>query len=556
VAHEPPGTGARTSSHLARGRAAYRRRAWRQAFDELTAADRDRHLPAANLEQLGMSAYLIQRDDAAFGALERAHARYLDRGAAVDAARCAFWLSLGLLNKGEEARARGWAARGQRMLREQTGSCVERGYLLVPRVLVNIGTGGDLDAAFADAVVIAEMGVKCDDLDLLSFALHAQGRVRIRQGRIQDGLALLDEAMVAVVAGDLVSPLFTGLIYCQVIDACDEVFDVRRAEAWTVALRGWCDSQSQMATFSGICLVHRAGLLQLHGTWSAAVEEARQACARSGPGEASAGAGRYREAEIQRLRGALAEAEKGYRDASELGWQPQPGLALLRLAQGRTADAAAAVRRLLSETPDRDRSRRARILPAYVEITIAAGDLAMAEAGADELAMIAGDYVSDAMAAMSHYALGAVELAQHHASTALISLRQSCLAWQAVNAPYEVARVRTLLGLACRELSDDDSASWELTTARDAFRRLGAAPDVARLSALIATGSGRDAAGLTSRELQVLRLVAEGKSNKAIAADLTLSERTVDRHVSNILMKLAVPSRTAATAYAYTHRLV
>ena len=357
-----------------------------------------------------------------------------------------------------------------------------------------------------------------------------------------------------MVAGDLVSPLFTGLIYCQVIDACEEVFDVRRAEEWTVALRGWCDSQSQMATFSGICLVHRAALLQLHGTWPAAVEEARQACARSGPGEATAGAGRYREAEIQRLRGALADAEQAYRDASELGWQPQPGLALLRLAQGRTADAAATVRRLLSETPDR--ARRARILPAYVEIMLAAGDLATAQAGASELAMIATDYGCDAMSAMSRYALGAVELAEHNASAALVSLRQACQAWQAVNAPYEVARARTLLGLACRELGDDDSASWELTTARDAFGRLGAAPDVARLTALIDAGSARDTGGLTSRELQVLRLVAEGKSNKAIATQLTLSERTVDRHVSNILMKLAVPSRTAATAYAYTHRLV
>ena len=186
----------------------------------------------------------------------------------------------------------------------------------------------------------------------MSFALHAQGRVRIRQGRISEGLALLDEAMVAVVAGDLVSPLFTGLIYCQVIDACEEVFDVRRAEEWTDALRRWCDSQSQMATFSGVCLVHRAGCCRLHGAWPAAVEEARQACARSGPGEATAGAGRYREAEIHRLRGALADAEQAYRDASELGWQPQPGLALLRLAQGRTAAAAAAVRRLLAETPE------------------------------------------------------------------------------------------------------------------------------------------------------------------------------------------------------------
>jgi DNA-binding CsgD family transcriptional regulator len=554
VAHEPPGASARTSSHLVRGRAAYRRRAWRQAFDELTAADVDRHLSAADLEQLGMSAYLVNRDDDAFGAFERAHARHLDRGAEVDAARCAFWLSLGLLNRGEQARAHGWVGRGKRLLPDQSDTCVERGYLLVPTVLVNIGSGGDLDSAFADAVAIAETGAQCDDPDLVAFALHAQGRVRIRQGRIDEGLALLDEAMVGVVAGDLTSPLFTGLIYCQVIDACEEVFDVRRAEEWTAALVRWCDSSSQMATFSGICRVHRAAMLQLHGAWPAAVEEARQAYARSGPGEATAGAGRYREAEIQRLRGALADAERAYREASELGWQPQPGLALLRLAQGRTDAAAAAIRRLLSETPDR--AQRARILPAYVEIALAAADLPTAQEAAGELTMIARDYGCDAVSAMSRHATGAVELAAHDVSAALVSLRQACRAWQAVNAPYEVARTRTLLGLACRELGDDDSAAWELTTARDVFRRLGAAPDVARLTALLDAGSAQGADGLTSRELQVLRLVAEGKSNKDIATELMLSERTIDRHVSNILMKLAVPSRTAATAYAYRHRLV
>ena len=548
------GASARTLSHLVRGRAAYRQRAWRQAFDELLAADLERHLSAADLEQLGMSAYLINRDDDAFGALERAHARYLDRGAAVDAARCAFWMSLGLLNRGELSGAHGWAARGQRLLHEQNGNCVERGYLLVPAVLVNIGAVGGLDAAYADAVVIAETGVRCDDLDLVAFALHAQGRVRIRQGRIVEGLALLDEAMVAVVAGDLVSPLFTGLIYCQVIDACEEIFDVRRAGEWTAALVRWSESQSQMATFSGICRVHRAAMLQLHGCWPAAVEEARQACVRSGPGEATAGAGRYREGEIQRLRGAFVDAEQAYRDASELGWQPEPGLALLRLAQGRTAAAAAAVRRLLTETPER--ARRVRILPAYVEIMLAAGDLAKAQAGADELTTIARDYGCEAVSAMSRYASGAIELAEHDASAALVSGRHACHAWQAVNAPYEVARARTLLGLACRELGDDDSATWELTTARDAFRRLGAAPDAAWLTELIDAGSACRTGGLTSRELQVLRLVAAGNSNKAIAAQLVLSERTIDRHVSNILTKLAVPSRTAATAYAYTHRLV
>lgn len=554
MAHAPPGTSARTSSHLVRGRAAYRRRAWRQAFDELTAADLARHLSAADLEHLGMSAYLIDRDDEAFGALERAHARYLDRGAGVHAARCAFWMSLGLLNRGEQALAHGWVARGRRLLPGQNADCAVRGYLQVPAVLVNIGAGGDLDAAFADATDIADTGARCEDLDLVAFALHAQGRVRIRQGRIQEGLALLDEAMVAVVAGDLVSPIFTGLIYCQVIDACEEVFDLRRAEEWTAALRRWCDSQSQMATFSGICRVHRAALLQLHGAWPAAVDEARRARTRSGPDQTIAGAGRYREAEILRLRGAFTDAEHAYRDAGEWGWQPQPGLALLRLAQGHAATAAATVRRLIAETPDR--ARRARILPSFVEIMLAAGDLTSARQGASELSSIAKDYGCDAVSAMTFYAIGAVELAEGEAGAALTSLRQACQAWQVVNAPYEVARVRTLLGLACRELGDDDSASWELTTARDTFLRLGATPDVARLTKLIDARSPRRAGGLTGRELQVLRLVAEGKPNKAIAAELLLSERTIDRHVSNILVKLAVPSRTAATAYAYTHQLV
>ncbi|AKS31414.1 hypothetical protein AFA91_05450 [Mycolicibacterium goodii] len=548
------GTGARAASPLVRGRAAYRQRAWRQAVDELTAADHHRRLSPADLELLGMSAYLVDRDDDAFEAYERAHTLYRERGAATDAARCAFWMSLGLLNRGELARAHGWAARGERLLSAQDATCAERGYLLVPAVLVNLGAGGNLDTAYTDAVTVARIGAQCDDVDLVSFALHAQGRVLIRRGRIDDGLALLDEAMVAVAAGDLASPIFTGLIYCQVIDACEEVFDVRRAEEWTAALVGWCDAQSQMATFSGICRAHRATLLQWHGAWPAAVDEAREAYARCRPGNVIAGAARYREAEIHRLRGAFASAERAYREAIELGWEPQPGLALLRLAQGRTADAAAAVRRLLSETGDR--ARRVRILPAFVEIMLAAGDLVEARRGSDDLSAIAADYGCDAVTAMSLSALGAVALAENDAGAALILLRQACQAWQSVNAPYEVARVRTLLGLACHELGDNDSAVWELTAARDTFDRLGAVPDTARVTALVDDAAAPATCGLSGREQEVLRLVAEGKSNKAIAAQLTLSERTVDRHVSNILAKLGVPSRTAATAYAFTHRLV
>jgi DNA-binding CsgD family transcriptional regulator len=309
-----------------------------------------------------------------------------------------------------------------------------------------------------------------------------------------------------------------------------------------------------MVTFTGICLVHRAGVLQLHGAWPAAIEEARRACDRLMPGEPATGAGRYRQAEIYRLRGELVEAEQAYRDAYEMGWQPQPGLALLRLAQGRTDAAAAAIRRMLAETIDR--VRRARILPAYVEILLSAGDVSDARAGARELATIAADYGRDVLTAMAAQALGAVELAENNAGAALIALREACQAWQDVDAPYEVAQVRTMLGRACRELGDEDSAAWELAAARDVFDRLGAGSEVTRLSALIEAKPRESACGLTPRELQVLCLVAEGRSNKVIAEQLALSERTIDRHVSNILTKLDVSSRTAATAFAYAHNLV
>ncbi|WP_319457526.1 MULTISPECIES: LuxR C-terminal-related transcriptional regulator [unclassified Mycobacterium] len=543
----------KAKGHLARGRAAYRRRAWLDAFAELSASDQDRPLAADDLERMAQSAYLTNRDDEAIRTLERAYTRYLDAGEAVSAARCTFWISLGLLNCGEPARANGWVARGNRLLGRR-GDCVESGYLLVPAVLAHMGAGGDLEAALDDAAVIAEIGEQFGDVDLVSFAMHAQGRVSIKQGGVTQGIALLDEAMVAVVAGDLASPLFTGLIYCQAIDACEEVFDARRAQEWTDALGRWCDSESQMVTFTGICLVHRAGVLQLHGAWPAAIEEARRACDRLMPGEPATGAGRYRQAEIYRLRGEFVQAEQAYRDAYDMGWQPQPGLALLWLAQGRTDAAAAAIRRMLAETIDR--GRRARLLPAYVEILLSAGDVPEARAGAHELATIAADYGRDVLTAMAAQALGAVELAENNAGAALIALREACQAWQDVEAPYEVAQVRTMLGRACRELGDEDSAAWELAAARDVFDRLGANPEVTRLDALIEVKLRGGARGLTPRELQVLRLVAEGSSNKLIAEQIGLSERTIDRHVSNILTKLDVSSRTAATAFAYAHNLV
>jgi len=292
------------------------------------------------------------------------------------------------------------------------------------------------------------------------------------------------------------------------------------------------------------------------GAWPEALEEARRAAARflEPAGHPAAGAAAYQEAELHRLRGGLAEAEDAYRRASRWGREPQPGLALLRLAQGEGAAARAAIRRALDEAGDRP--DRARLLPAFVEIALAAGDLPAARGAAGELAEAAGELDAPLLRATAAAADGEVLLAEGDPRAALAALRAAWAGWQELEAPYEAARARVGIGLACRALGDRDSAAMELDAARWAFQRLGAAPDLARLEALAGDGPAAPPGGLTAREVEVLRLVATGRTNRAIANELVLSERTVERHVSNILTKLGVPSRAAATAWAYEHRLV
>jgi DNA-binding CsgD family transcriptional regulator len=343
-------------------------------------------------------------------------------------------------------------------------------------------------------------------------------------------------------------------MYCSVIDGCQEAYAARRAHEWTAALTRWCEEQPDMVSFTGRCLVHRAEIMQMHGQWPGALEEVRKARERFERAARRDGAGvaLYRQGELHRLRGQVQDAEGAYREASRRGCEPQPGLALLRLAQGKTDAAVAAIRRMAGETSEP--VLRAGLLPAYVEIMIAAGDTEEARAAALELADIAGGYEAGMLDALVGQATGAVALAEGDAREALTLLRRSWQLWQELDAPYEGARVRVLVGLACRALGDDDAAALEFEAARAAFAELGAAPALAQLDGL--TGSRPADHGLTARELQVLRLVAGGETNKAIAAQLVLSERTIDRHVSNILTKLRLSSRAAATAYAYEHDLV
>jgi DNA-binding CsgD family transcriptional regulator len=538
---------------LERGRDAYARRAWPEAHSALLAADRAAPLGAEDLARLAVAAYMLGRDGEHAGILERAHRLRLDAGEALEAARCAFWIGINLALRGETAGASGWFGRAQRLVEREGRDCVERGYLLVP-VMVRRLAEGEEGAALATATEAADAAARFGDRDLLALAVYHQGHALVRLGRVEEGLALLDEAMVAVAADEL-SPIVTGLVYCSVIDGCQEVYALERAREWTSALARWCEVQPGLVAFTGRCLVHRAELIQLDGAWEEALGEARRAYrrCREAANAAAAAEALYREGELQRLRGELAAAEEAYRGASRAGLEPQPGLALLRLAQGSVPAAAAMIRRVAAETTAP--LRRARVLPALVEIELAAGDVAAARRASRELEELAPPGAGELLGATVALARGAVELAEGDARKALVSLRRAGQAWRELGAPYEAARTRTLIGLACRALGDDETATLELDSARAAFERLGAAPDLERLDAL-APAPKRVAGGLTARELQVLRLVAAGATNRAIARELVLSERTVDRHVSNILAKLGVSSRAAATAAAYEHGLL
>jgi ATP/maltotriose-dependent transcriptional regulator MalT len=537
-----------------RGRALHAERAWSDAYEALSRADQMTRLEAEDLELLATSAYMLGRRDEYFGALERAHQAHLNAGEPLRATRCAFWVGMNLAQQGEMGRANGWLGRARRLVERERRECVEKGYLLMPLVFQQEASG-DLDAAIATAAEAARIGERFGDRDLLALAGHQQGHVLITRGRSKEGLALLDEAMVAVTNGEL-SPIVSGIVYCGVILGCQAAYELRRAREWTATLAEWCEQQPDMVAFTGRCLVHRTEILRLQGAWVEALEEARRAGERcvEGKNQRAAGEAAYLQGDLHRLQGRFAAAEEAYREANQRGREPQPGLALLRLAQRDTGAAVAAIRRVLGETTQRP--KRASLLPAFVEIMLAVGQVQEARSACLELDEIAADYQGGMLDAVVAYAVGAVDQADGNAEAALVMLRRASEAWQDFEAPYEAARARALVAQACRTLGDDDAAAMELDAASEAFAKLGAAPDIARIEALAAPAASRDVRGLTPRELEVLRLVAAGQTNKAIAAELVLSERTVERHVSNLFVKLGVSSRAAATAFAYEHQLL
>lgn len=538
---------------LATARSAFGERRWTDAFAHFSAADAGRPLDIDDLERCAAAAQLIGEDGASEAMWERAHLQLLEAGAVAKAVRCAFWLAFGLLNRGQMAQAGGWIGRAQRLVDEHGLDCPERGFLLVPMALRTL-EGGDPSAARDMFERVLDFGQRFGEKDLVALGRLGQGRCLVVMGRDAEGLALLDEAMVSVVADEL-TPVVAGRIYCAVILVCQQAFDLRRAHEWTAALSEWCTAQPDIVPFRGQCLVHRSEVLQWHGDWAGAVEEALAARDRlSDPtNQPAIGMAFYQLGELYRLRGDFVEAETAFREASRHGRAPQPGLSCLRFMQGDLDAATAALRRVLGEPADR--VTRARVLCACVDIMLVAGQDDLAENAEAELASIARRMGAPLLRAMATYAAGLVALHRRDSQAALRHAQQASAVWADLEAPYEQARSRLLGAIACRDLGDHDSAQLEADAARQTFLRLGARPDLRHLDALFPDRGPTAASPLTPRQLEVLSLVAAGHPNRQIAQRLHISEHTVRRHLQNIFTELGVSSRAAATSYAYQHGL-
>jgi DNA-binding CsgD family transcriptional regulator len=443
-----------------------------------------------------------------------------------------------LFLRGDAEQGMAWVNRAGLVLRDAP-DCVERAYF---SFYTEVEGNPDPVSAAERARALRADARRFGDADLAAITTMAEGHALVRQERVAEGLALADQAMDAALSGDL-HPSWTGFLFCRLIDMCHELVDLPRMQRWTAAMDGWCASQSDAVVFGGICRLHQAQLRQSRGEWAASEADAERAGADLGGVVAvTAAESHYVVAEARRLRGDIAGAERAYLAAHDLGRDPQPGMALLRLAQGRPDAALASIRTALTAA-DGGPLTRVRLCAAVVEIAVAADALDVARKAADEVSDVARRFAGLGLVAMAEHAEGAVLLADGHPEEALPLLHRACARWRGADAHHECARVRLLLSHAYALLGDDDAAERERAAAESALagfaRPPAAAPD-----------------GLTAREVDVLRLVAAGRSNREVAARLVLSEKTVARHLANIFTKLNVSSRTAAAAYAFEHGLV
>ena len=525
---------------------------WADLYSELHGREHA-ELSAEQLEVLADAAWWTSHVDEAIKVRQKAYAAYAAAGDERRAAYSAWFLFWDHVFRGEDAVANGWLRRAERHLDSQP-ECVEHGFVTFARGELALWKQEIAEARVA-AEHLIDLGRRLESPELVALGIECRGRGRIAEGRIAEGVGDLDEAMCSVIAGEL-SPLFTGWIYCHVLVACWDLADLGRAGEWTDAAMRWCeDLPSADAPFSGLCRIHRVEMAILRGDWATADAEARRTCDELVKYEPHCAGMAFNAAgEVLRRMGDLAGAEDAFARAHELGYDPQPGLALVQHARGQTEAAAAALQLALA-----DRSRagfpRAQLLAAQVEVALAVGDREAASSAADELEALAERVDTPALQAAAAKGRGAVLLAAGDPAGSVTRLRRAVATWQSLGAPYEAARARVLIAEAARQVGDEEGARLELEVACSVFHRLGASADERRAQELLGR-TKPDQGGLTARELEVLRLVAEGKTNKQVAAELVISDHTVARHLNNIYAKLAVTTRAAATAYAYTHDLV
>jgi class 3 adenylate cyclase len=465
-------------SPIEAAKSAFTRRAWHDAFELYAEADRAASLAPDQLRAYGESAWWCGKPDEAIRILERLYTSYLSAGDSENAALAALELSDHNGNRRAETLAAAWFARAEKLLTTPSDTKAY-GTLLIGRAKA-AGDSGDIEKAIATMKEALAIGERIGDRDIQALALMYQGLMRVAMGDVPGGMALVDEATMGAVSGDL-GLMTSGIVYCCTISACRDISDFRRASDWTEAAHRWCERQS-VTGFPGVCRVHRAEITALRGGLAKAEQEARVACDELMKFQITpiAAEGFYEIGAIRMRMGDLPAAEESFRQAHEMGRSPEPGLSLIRLAEGKAQVANASLKRALAA--DASRPGRARVLPAQVEAAIAAGDLATARAAADELALIAESFGTEASHASKHVALGAVRLADGDAAAADRELRKALDAWQKIDAPYEVSRVRMLIGAAARAMGDDDTARLELSSAKATFERIGARRD-ARLAA-------------------------------------------------------------------------
>ncbi|MEU4604814.1 response regulator transcription factor [Kribbella sp. NPDC023972] len=536
------------TAHLARARELHRASRWQEACAEYAAADAEEPLGVEDLDAFAEAAQVSARGDEAVALLHRVFDLRVSAGELDDAAQVAFWLWWALLNSNEVVQASGWLKQASRALGPAMATSL---WLRIPEAMFH-GTTGNRSRAGELLRAIVDEGQG----EVVPWALSMWGQTLIDEGRLQDGLDHLEEAMARLLNHGL-SPRVTPWIYCAAVRGCCLARDFARAQAWNRSMARWLDSLSSLGgAYLGNCRIYRSRLMFLNGAWPDAVDEIAAVCADlDGYAGWVCGHAYYQLGEVRRLRGEWDAAEDAYRRAAENGCPTQPGLALLRLAEGDVDAAAAGVRRALTEVtakPD-----RLDLLKAAVTIYLEEGKIAAARDAVTEFEEIAGDVTTPVIEAETSAVRGALALSEGDPGRALPLLRRAVGTWQEQDAPHEVAKLNVLIGQACSALADHDGAQLEFSAARETFERLGARPDLAQLDRIAAaTEAQSETHGLTPREIEVLRLIARGKPNRAIAHELQLSERTVHRHVSNIFTKLDVDSRTAAVAYGIKHRIV